>query len=328
MALELRLSPAPVRSAWSDPFASPVSAPVLEAGARVRRPLIEPRRPELPASIAPSHTLEPPRQVAPMALELAVYYALHRAGVCVKEPIEVERRDRDGALVVRGVVSTGERRAQIRRMLDDLAEPLLQVEIQTVEEAFATLAPQAAPVPPASHETPGPHPLARYFPGGDRDARQFAASLVGGSDGLAKEAQALAALAERFGRRAAALPAYSRWLLGVMVREHMSALTQRSEQVRDLLRSMPGVSDGLPVEPAEAPRGRELDAGWPEQVVRLFARARELDRGVRELASERAGGGPREVAARRLLDEVAACREQVRRASTLATSALEPGARE
>ncbi len=68
----------------------------------------------------------------PSELEVRVREALHRAGACLREPMEVVR-EASGGLAVRGLTENSERKAALLALLEPIAP--LRIELETVEEA-------------------------------------------------------------------------------------------------------------------------------------------------------------------------------------------------
>ena len=90
----------------------------------------------------------PPSEIELLEAETQALYALHRMGACTGEPVEVGREPGAG-VIVHGLVETSERKEQLDAALHNIA--LVEVKIQTPEEALETT---GAPASPAEESAP------------------------------------------------------------------------------------------------------------------------------------------------------------------------------
>jgi hypothetical protein len=249
------------------------------------------------------------------ATEMEARYALHLAGACLGEPIEVVR-EAPGGLIVRGVARSAGRQSELLAALGELqGPPWLHLDIQTVESAVAAsresgqqpaTASGIAPVeglPAAgyavhfsSDRLSLQDQLERYFTRegeGDRNVatknlNAFTRQAVSQSQAAMDHAWALRRLAERYGseQMEQSLPR-SKWLLQVMIREHLVEFTKQVRMTRELLQP---VLTSIAVDPRDrerslaaapaSPAGTGLDGDWKDSVLRAFASMEELHRAV------------------------------------------------
>jgi hypothetical protein len=260
--------------------------------------------PKLPETVLPPTTRELD------LLEAQARYALHQAGACLGVPVRVERID--GRLVrVGGLVESNERKQDLLARLAGLSRsPLVNIDIQTVEEALQEASantPSGAPDRPAAsgHEAAGGaerlkvvatdspirEALERYLQRtqaagaasnreGDAPAlhdlaSEFSEQVISNSLANLTEAWALRRLAERYGPNAAELPPAAAALLRRMLADHSASLGKRTaaiqQQVRPLLLTLVDHS----ALPEIAAGGAQLvdDPGgrdWPAQSLRIF----------------------------------------------------------
>jgi hypothetical protein len=137
--------------------------------------------------------------------------------------------------------------------------------------------------------------LERYFTqegdrsGASKNLNAFTRQVVSQSQTAMDHAWALRRLAERYGsaQTEQSLPR-SRWLLQVMVREHLAEFTKQARMTRELLQpvlasiagSLQGSGrDGDP-RVASVPAGPSLNGDWKDGVLRAFASVEELHRAV------------------------------------------------
>jgi hypothetical protein len=196
------------------------------------------------------------------ATEMEAHYALHLAGACLGEPIEIVR-EAPGRLIVRGVARSAARQSELLAALGELqGPPWLHLEIQTVESAIAASR-EAGQQPATASGTVSPaegspaaayavhvssdrlalqDQLERYFTqegdrsGASKNLNAFTRQAVSQSQTAMDHAWALRRLAERYGsaQTEQSLPR-SRWLLQVMVREHLAEFTKQARMTRELL---------------------------------------------------------------------------------------------
>jgi hypothetical protein len=211
-------------------------------------------------------------------LEIELWYALHRVGACLGEPVEVLRQP-DETLLVRGVASTPERRQQLMAVLAAfMANPAVRVEMQTTEEALREIPAQEITLSATpQHVSPAPvHAFlekyfSRTFKAPSRAAERFEDEALSRSDGLMAEAWALRRLAERFTENPDADPhSRARSLLAAMVHDHLRELRLRAGETQEFL--VPALSS-IPATSALTPPGRRSrDAGdtWQHLLVGVF----------------------------------------------------------
>jgi len=304
-ALELRIHPLPVQDALALPFDPP--EPVL---LRAASPAASSLRP------APPKAVEVPLPDL-VALEVEVYYALHRARACVGEPLEVVREA--GELVVRGIVGSPERKHELQGVLTPLAGRFLRVELQAASEVFPDISGKAISLAesPLTDKAIA-NPFARYFHGNHRAAEKFADLLISRGEDLAKEAQALRDIARRFGAGSSSLAPRARALVGMMVREHLNEIRNKAEITGVLLEAV--------IAPREAPAGLRgspaLDARWDEEVSGIFDDGTRLEGHLRDLSRSATPDSIGELA-RTLLDELAAIRSRAGHALAAANIAFQ-----
>lgn len=241
-----------------------VESPDMEAPARETVRRLRPVPPVLPVVPGPSRiepTAPTPEMVPVLpeveepplpdmrAKEIEVLYALHRVHACVEDSIEVVPTPA-GGLLVRGITSTRERRAQLLAVLEELADPQwLETDIRTVAEGVSAFPqileqatqPEIAAAPFGGDNLHFREDLVRYFAEhGQAEATSlaidFANRAVSSSDSLLSEAWALRRLALRFGpQELHQLRPQSVWLVEMMARDHLAALREEVTAVRAAL---------------------------------------------------------------------------------------------
>ncbi len=211
--------------------------------------------------------------------ELLAWVALHRAGACLGEPIEVVRHGDD--VVVRGVAETAQRRDAVVAALKSV--PTLRVEIETVEEILRTA---PASVPYAKPEEPVPElrggPLLAEACLKERlttsEVIELANRLVSISDEWVTQAWALHRLAQAWPlEKVANLSAPSRWLLDGVVRDHALALRESARQYRVALEPhllLPGL---------DVPDQSLGEVSWPAEAHEILERAQAARRSTYSL---------------------------------------------
>jgi hypothetical protein len=245
-------------------------------------------------AIVPIPTLAPPpvdpaaERAAFEAANIEVRYVLHRAGACLGEPIEISE-DPAGFLHVSGLSPTAERKAELVNLLAQLeAGSRVKVDIRTVEEATIWTPPPAEPLRQETQSSASPLPmqtqLERYFANREPSAgarRQRIAELtnaaVSTADAALAHAWALRRLAACYEHSpAAALRPQSRWLLEVMLRDHLTALRAASGSIRELLDPLLTLANGpLPGPPTPEGPG---SAGWTTATLTVFNTVERIDR--------------------------------------------------
>ncbi|MCI0625054.1 MAG: hypothetical protein L0387_26000 [Acidobacteria bacterium] len=226
---------------------------------------------QAPLAIAQTPIAPPvtPTAVELTAAEIEAHYALHRLNVCLGEPIEIVRGP-SGQIVVQGLAETAERKTELLAALGGI--PLVAAKIQTVEEANRAVssAPQVqdearqnidVPLSEASgiveihsRKLPIQDQLERYFlqvpnAGGPREGQnekepigirrkidELSTEAVSLSEAAMSEVWALRRLADRYASaKADAFLPSARWLLEVMVKDHMKSLDAQIKRSNNLL---------------------------------------------------------------------------------------------
>lgn len=266
------------------------------------RPRLDPSRPPAPAAnpvlpkaatvpltAVPIPALTPPSPAAPpteaelRAKEVELLYALHRLHACLGEPVEVIRLAH-GGLLVRGLLSSRERKAELLAALNEVDSPeWVTIDLKTFHEASGTEEPGGSATPPAetSPVTFGTESLyfqdrlRSYFARQgarmpDEEVTEFANRAVSLSDLLLSEAWALRRLVELFtAEERQPLDFRSLWLVEVMLRDHLSALREQGRNARLLLE--PVLSAVVEPPSQQAERGVVApNSPWPEGVLEVF----------------------------------------------------------
>lgn|GEM_PF-1814723 len=192
--------------------------------------------------------------------EVEVYYALHRAGACLKETVEVNR-EAGGRIGVRLLVADAARAAELRAVLGRLASaPYVDIEIETGRSRAHARAAGGAQTPLAA--------VAERW------------------NGVWEEGVALVELANHLGGDVqTGLAPESRLLLQTMVRDHATAVSAKIAGVRAVLAPVPrpGEAPALPL--SEDP-GR-AGADWRQACFRLFQVVDRADRLIEADAVQR-----------------------------------------
>jgi hypothetical protein len=212
--------------------------------------------------------------------ELAVLYALHRAGACLGEPVQVEAAA-DGLVKVTGLVDQEPRREALRKALEEL--DYVRFEVRTVAEVLAAQGEHGA------SSDPGPRGvvkggkvlieerLASYLgPRSKADLLRRIADLSNQATGATATLLAHAWAVRRLHvayppERIARLRPQSRWILEDILNDHLAAIRDEAGQVLQLLEPAlgpPGVSAS-----SETP-----DIGFDQAVNDLFQLATRTDR--------------------------------------------------
>ncbi|MCC6585880.1 MAG: hypothetical protein IT168_04100 [Bryobacterales bacterium] len=216
----------------------PLSSPIETPGASQSDSLL----PALPA----------PAEIA--RRETQVHYVLHLSHACLGEPIRVTRRD-NGDIAVEGITARAERKEELLRALSNLGSPLwLTVNLQTVDEAVganssastattdvaaADLAVTGADRRLALEDTFLEYLRRQPALGAPGDPaqrlRRFANQAVSRSEAVLAESSALAHLAEAYGHgRLDVLQLQSRWLVQIMIADHLDRMRDRLSSARQL----------------------------------------------------------------------------------------------
>ena len=251
----------------------------------------------------------------PQSLEATLRHALHQAGACLGEPVEVVRGT-DGTLAVRGIVGTSGVKAAILTELERSGVPdSVSLDIRTRAEAISMAegrvqlqGPSARPgleaVSPSSvRSLLLEADLIAYFRTRDplkpadsvgRDLSAFAGEAVDRADDLLRSAWALRRLAERYGPRAAEiLPPEAGALVREMCQDHLQGLAAASRKNADW--TLPAldaiaVSRGVEAGPSGAiSQSAATTRSWPDSFLSLFEAANSIHRDTLALLTVRMG---------------------------------------
>ena len=221
-------------------------------------------------------------------IETEVLYGLHRVRACLGEPINVERV-RGESVRVSGLVETTRRRAQLLAALGELEDSdAVTANIQTAEEFLRHLATnEDAEAKDVTATQVGPlrlpiqDELERYFEQRGETSSQvarFANEAIDISKAMLAEAWALRRLGEQYdGQRFEQLKPRSRWLVEVMLRDHLEAFRACSRrgqvELGPVLSSISGRVQHGAVSSPPSMRPASLSRG----VMTLFDKAEEVD---------------------------------------------------
>jgi hypothetical protein len=250
----------------------------------------EPRlaRPDVPAPVRMRVTEEWPD---PVMTEVLALVALHRAGACLGEPIEVVTEAGD-EVVVRGLVETDKRRQELLAALH--LAPAARIELQTVGEAMSGTAASQPGFAWAGHEQPPRDlrskemPLVELLPPRREasEVNKLANMAVSDVQGAVSHAWAIRRLAERFpGGRVSEMTPSCRRLLEGMYTDHAHALRDAASRYRTVLEKIVSSPTAAPV-PAEL--------AWREETEEMLTTAQAAERLTFALIT---GSSPLEVTA-------------------------------
>ncbi len=307
-------SPLPARREMPSPRkpAVPVPVPAVHASPR----------PEVPVHAAPvGRALEMVQEPASLLMaELHAYYALHLAGSCRNELVEVVREP--NGVEIRGVISTAARRERVQELVAETGDAArIAVHLQTIDEAIAQAPAAKVPEVPDGIVRQSKLPVEDLVigrqsgtPGGAVDQRALAAAsqeAVTRAEEAIAEAFALRKLAERFGKApAGADDARVGPILAVMVKDHLTAMNQQIDLCNRAIAPVtnlappvvvPGKASGLS-QPADAVAAKDWNQAteelfqdvlqWHSLVHGLFAGAGLGNLGPAEAAGLLAGSTP------------------------------------
>jgi hypothetical protein len=270
-------------------------------------------RGEKPAELTLRHAMEPngKRVLSPPAIpepgvakvsaaEVEALYALHRAGACRGESIQVVR-DGSGSVLVRGVVENAARKMEIVTGLHEV--PLVKVDVRAVEE-FVRQPSDTAPVREPGRPTGAIEVRSQRLPiedylrsGSAADVARLSNDALSLARSGLKEAWALRRLVAVTGPKPKAdLDPASRWLLEIMIRDHAAPLKTHVARFRILLEPIlaPIIRDaGITSLPDADHFGlrvarKSQDEGWTPACLTVVASVEQIDRWVQCLF---AGGG-------------------------------------
>jgi hypothetical protein len=288
-ALELAFRPVPASVARAVSFTPPPSLMPVVPDARHTTVLL----PEARQEPVPDLT----------ELEVEVWYALHRAGGCLGEPLEA-RRTADGRIRVEGIVSTLERRDQLLAALAPLAGPRLAVDLRSANEVLAGPSPSSAIDLQTTDRDRHKLALAlkRDFGGDEGAAEAFIDTSLSLGEDLAEEAQALRSLASRFSPEAGNLTSGSALLLSLMTQDHLEALTKKAAGCRRFFESGIGLMPPSQLEAASLPQPVS-GQNWADTILQVSDAVRRANAGLRRAltAADPAQLGPLAIEASREL---------------------------
>jgi hypothetical protein len=307
-------------------------------------PSIFVERTALPLAAAPPSRGTPfsslfPSAAESLAAEINAQYALHRLKACVGEPIEISR-DSAGHVEVRGVTESVERKQQLLVALRGI--PLVRASIQTIAEASAggpttpqslsgaeaqnegSTALQGAIIHAQGSKLPIEDQLREYFTwlrrvtGGGSEPASIDQQIVEISNravalalAASAEAGALRQLAERYPpSQNNELDPASRWLVEVMVRDHLAALKTQMDQLRTLLGPIlsaleRGNAESAPMKDNPlSDLSDSADSNWAAQAFRIFARVQHAEQLTDYLFAHGTFPGGREEAVGALLADL------------------------
>ncbi len=263
-------------------------------------------------------------------VETRLRHALHQAGACLGEPVEVER-DEAGALAVRGIVATSEMKDAILAELQRANTPdWVAVDIRTRGEAIAASGPRveadesptqasgeaARPTYGAVRTLPLFADLTAYFrmdaasrssESVGRALTEFARVAVERADDLLRRAWALKRLVEHYGSVSGETTSpEARALVDAMIRDHLDGIGTAARGSADwmlpplaAIAASRGVGSG---NEGEVSRGTRAAGPWPDSLLSLFERASSIHRDTLSLLTVRltvtdgsaTGSGPME----------------------------------
>jgi hypothetical protein len=222
--------------------------------------------------------------------EVQALYALHQAGACLGEPVQVSRQP-SGRIVVSGQVSTLGRRRALERELASI--PYLAVELRSPEESAGD---PARPVAHSLEIRAGGSAMADRL--GQVRASEVSDRAVTSAQAAMLEAWALRRLAEwAEPEKMERLSPEARRLVGLMGRTHAETLRREIQEQHAVLRPILGGSD-----PGSAVL---LPPDWQTTSLRVFGSVEQSERLTLTLFA-RPGSSPRQTdeAVRALWDAV------------------------
>ncbi|MEX2262351.1 MAG: hypothetical protein WD696_10385 [Bryobacteraceae bacterium] len=226
-----------------------------------------------------------------LAAEVNTLYALHRAGACVGEPLEIIVSA--AGVRVHGVVETVERKRQLALALRDIRG--VRVEILTIGEAM-----EAEPVAPEASEAsamggtieirgaalPIEEQLRDYFSSYEASGNA-ATHTIKLANGVVSEAGASLSHAWALHRLLKAFPSEKAlrlhpppiWLLESMLRDHVNGIRQSTGRYRALVEPVLSAVFGQLAEPANTAR----ETSGRAALLSMFERVQDIDRLTRRL---------------------------------------------
>ena len=253
----------------------------------------------------------------PRTVEARLWYALHEAGACLGEPVEVVHGP-DGALAVQGIVgSSGVKEAILRALERTGISDSESVDIRTWEEALGAAVervglegrstrPRAEAARPSVRSgsirtIPLTADLTAYFRADDplksadsvrKDLSGFAEEAVERADGLLRQGWALRRLAERYGTSTVkTISPEAAALLREMYQDHLHGIADSAGKSADwTLPALAAISNSRGMEigaPGQASRSPAPAGSRPESIQSLFEAANSIHRDTLALLTVR-----------------------------------------
>ena len=269
---------------------------------------------------APRPEPEPARATPdPEVVEARLRHALHAAGACLGEPVEIVRGT-DGMLALRGIVETADMKEAILMALERSdALDSVALDIRTLEEAVGDAGDRpdldevliARPGVGAARPSARSHPvrglaitsdLTAYFRAGDplksadsvrKDLSAFTEGAVERADGLLQNAWALRRLAERYmpGNGGTTIAPEAADLVRDMYLDHLHGLGTSARASADwTLPALSSIAKARRAEgrsPESASRRATPAGSWPEAFLSLFDAANSVHRDTLALLTVR-----------------------------------------
>ncbi len=253
----------------------------------------------IPATKVPAKASLPPAIVPNPAqffsLEVKVRYALHLMHACSGEPIQVDSFP-DGVRV-RGMADTEERKRELMQALASLKEPFLSVSLRTPDQAtpadltFLEGAPATSAQSTAA-ESSSALPVETLLPRGPNGAAaitqdtvvKLSSDAIQSGRELLMEAWAVRRLLDRYPNLSSVSSADNRWLVEVMVRDHLVSFERHRKRVTEIVRL---------IQPSlAAPEALEVSPGVPQRAAHmLLENANQVNSMVLSLFARGQGSG-------------------------------------
>lgn len=208
---------------------------------------------------------KPESATASADLEVEVLRLIHQAGADLGEQVSVTR-DAHGPVRVSGIVETDQRKSEILRALQPVADNMaVRIEVRTVAEAVAERRGKSDVSHPTTVE--GIEVAADTFPAyqdlrasmSDEEARVFAARMVSRSHSAMRHAWALKRLLSQFSASDLATlqpQAHAKWI--ALIKSHARAFEYESRSLREQLQPVFGSGTGTAASAGEISNDGEL----------------------------------------------------------------------
>ena len=223
--------------------------------------------------------------------EIWAHYALHRLKACLDGAVEIIPRA--GEVLVRGVVESEPRKAELETALADIQA--VRVQLQLLDSA--TMTRDAAPISAGdvitieSRPSPLSEGMREYFKANpdsgtpSERAAKLANEAVSQARELRRNSWAVRRLAERFPDSSAlGRSAPSRWLLEVMIRDHAGVLDRETGALQGLLDPLLHFLGSSSPEPDRV-EVTTPPFGWQPASAVLFGVQQEVETLIHELFS-------------------------------------------